>query len=1030
MSSTYSSAVDALDTLTDNLNYWTPSIIEITVATSLYNPEPQVINLVETLGFNTKNKGLDPSAVYWLPEKFDQNTPDHRRVMLAPTFALACRQAGFRSILKGWEASRSQGDPSSGYCMFTCNRYRYHKDSESELSSKFKTNRPLKSCSETCKFKFACFWSFRHHRWYLPKKQAGCASHNGHPKHEVDQVGVIASTIGLEEDELAQQLAGNHVSMSLIASIIESRIGVGLDYKQVYRRNKERLKRQLLLDFASIFDSTGEPRPDENVNHTPAEKLIWRCSANPKITYTVAYGQYDDNRLTICQRSKRPGQPYVDIVNIDPSELEDPVDSAATFAEKVRDALSIQGTGQILLGFAWTTDEATRKFNMFPEFTCSDVTMKSNAEKRPLLLLCGKDSYNKAFTHTWAFLPSQSKWVFDWFFGFAVPKVHNLYPGTLTRNFINITDEDPQACSSFRNLCGGFDSWKVYPLSRHRLCAFHKLNRNFTRGPELYPLITQRRNADIGAGLEFDMITKWLWAFIKQYETQAEADHSMALLSRYLEEDDKDHHGTMGAALKEKVVEFVSNKFQTQRHYLFGHVFHSTQTFDNVTTGVNEAENRSIKITAGGVTPNDALDTSHSKIASIDRRRHLAHERKAAYEYTAKISNPEMRECSSVGGVTSHCEDMLQVQYLASTKYLVFQPSENEYYVKYNRQPSEVPSSPLETRLQSDETRLYNRCQWYIPKYERTRVVTLVTDKGNQYAQCSCHFPTRNSMCCRHIYAILLRPPQRNDVGIRWWLSYSLYYHRDKAVTAQLDKIADQQGPGTHVLPSDIRPLNEEDLEYPIHFFTRSLDTVLMVGKNYWTESLRNPHKPVIGHGLSLLDGGFMQPAGMTTEVHLSQMTQDSLSYPNSGSDDEQCDPFGEEEPNRFTDDADYETPLSKSVSTHSQNMPLYNAIHDCMEVQGESLEFTNMLHAFHGKLLKNQANRRRSKSNSKKPPPPPAAGMLSLSQTDTSRKCIRMKPVSSPSWYRGNRGNGGGQQKKRKAKADVTSQKQLFGTL
>ena len=78
MSSTYSSAVDALDTLTDNLNYWTPVIIEITVATSLYNPEPQVINLVETLGFNTKNKGLDPSAVYWLPEKFDENTPDHR----------------------------------------------------------------------------------------------------------------------------------------------------------------------------------------------------------------------------------------------------------------------------------------------------------------------------------------------------------------------------------------------------------------------------------------------------------------------------------------------------------------------------------------------------------------------------------------------------------------------------------------------------------------------------------------------------------------------------------------------------------------------------------------------------------------------------------------------------------------------------------------------------------------------------------------------------------------------------------------
>ena len=95
------------------------------------------------------------------------------------------------------------------------------------------------------------------------------------------------------------------------------------------------------------------------------------------------------------------------------------MDTVKEHAEKVRDSLSITGADCILMAVAWTTNDAQRKFQMYPEFTGSDVTFGTNAERRPLLVMCGKDSNDKAFSHTWAFLPSQSRWVFDWFFTYA-----------------------------------------------------------------------------------------------------------------------------------------------------------------------------------------------------------------------------------------------------------------------------------------------------------------------------------------------------------------------------------------------------------------------------------------------------------------------------------------------------------------------------------------------------------------------------------------------------------------------------------
>ena len=110
---------------------------------------------------------------------------------------------------------------------------------------------------------------------------------------------------------------------------------------------------------------------------------------------------------------------------------------------------------------------------MFPELTGSDTTEGTNREKRPLITHCGKDSNNQTFTHTHALLPSKSRWVFDWFFGCAVPALH---PKAITRNIVNCTDQDDKEHGAFCALIG---EGNPYPVSSHRLCGWHKLNRNF-----------------------------------------------------------------------------------------------------------------------------------------------------------------------------------------------------------------------------------------------------------------------------------------------------------------------------------------------------------------------------------------------------------------------------------------------------------------------------------------------------------------------------------------------------------------------
>jgi hypothetical protein len=77
------------------------------------------------------------------------------------------------------------------------------------------------------------------------------------------------------------------------------------------------------------------------------------------------------------------------------------IDSKEVFltAKETREALQVKDSEQVLLAVAFVCDDKCRLFECFPEVTFWDMALKTNHEKCPLFLACGKDSENQTFTY-------------------------------------------------------------------------------------------------------------------------------------------------------------------------------------------------------------------------------------------------------------------------------------------------------------------------------------------------------------------------------------------------------------------------------------------------------------------------------------------------------------------------------------------------------------------------------------------------------------------------------------------------------
>lgn len=331
------------------------------------------------------------------------------------------------------------------------------------------------------------------------------------------------------------------------------------------------------------------------------------------------------------------------------ADLGDITDSQAQFASTlkptIRDQLKKSGTGQILLLAVWTTDDAIRKFEMFPEFVSVDDTEGTNAEERPLHDWCCKDGNNQLFPILRAFLPSTAQWVY----AFVCRAAGVLFrkSNALSRVIKINSDANPQETRAISNAIGGASRKRyivehdgdivlpafkkqrrsshetaqdfpitslastLVPSHSHRIfdnaqqgwCGFHRINRNFTHSVEYKSILDHERNKSVYGRIEIDIIVNWMWYFIKHYKTMEEVEMSSFLLNLYLTEQDQSQHAaTLESATRSKIVEFLCKSFFIHSDMLFESCFDG-RTMGEVCTSINEAWHRATKIVASGPRP-------------------------------------------------------------------------------------------------------------------------------------------------------------------------------------------------------------------------------------------------------------------------------------------------------------------------------------------------------------------------------------------------------------------------------------------
>ena len=815
---------------------WRVDVVNIEVQTSWQDTSLITINLMDTLEqVNAIKRKTTDDDFYWLPVEFNTNTDDFREKKLTPYFVRACIEAGFNLVAHGYDSKRTNS------MRYRCNRGRFHKQSTPKDPEKVqdritRTFRPIRGEDDNCKFGFQILWNQHKSRWCIPREQAGSRQHTGHTQREPHECRMYLKDLGQEAIQLIIDGLNSSIRPAQVTTLINATNKHQLNDQQI-RNLRKKMRDSTVIRIDIIEQMTRGRNIDGTYTPTPADRLMSLLETSAQYSYTVLYANYDSDELKVYKRDKSiAGVANTTLVENPGQVYTDSTENIVTYTELVRKRLSITGSACILLAIAWTTSQCQRKFEMYPEFSCSDVTHGTNAERRPLLLFCGLDGNREAFTHTWAFLPNQSRWIFDWFFGYACAALHKA--SALQRNYVHITDQDMQELGAFEDSIG-----TVFINSRHRLCAFHKINRNFLTDTKYKPAIA-KNNMEPVRDEEFGIIVLWLNKFIRNYETEEEASQSERCLEMFLDSEDC----RLTQDLKVLTLEYFRNQFQPHRRRLYRYMFFDIPSFDHCTSSINEAENRSIKWSSTGPRACDGIDESVERIGSLQHERQMKRQRAAAIAMNSKPTK-ELHKETTLPDLTRYMSKVVAEEQSQSRNYQVHcvpvtETDKREYYVK-----------------RTVDTRKLARSSYVIPSFERTRIVRVFREHGTLVAVCSCKQYIRKQYCCRHVYACLSRGAEYTDAAVRYWNIYEYRYGgADKELTNLLRAI----GIGTKL--SGVRVSSEHLIKENIgqsnlSWFTVTLTKSRLHQNSYWYRRLLTND---YGAGQS------MGPIGLVREVHLS----------------------------------------------------------------------------------------------------------------------------------------------------------------
>ena len=376
--------------------------------------------------------------------------------------------------------------------------------------------RPSPANNESrCPFGFSLYWDGDASEedgtglWYFCADGTGCKSHRGHLKKNPEDVKLSYRTVPPSELEYARQSMALNAETAIVQPLVAHRTGITLSQDQL-RHCAGRSTEGGALD--AITGSAGSVA----THQSPVERLVQYLRNEQSLDFILlVHDNTATKLLTITRTGRNRGGSEHNAYCPNDADAD-----TLSYAESIRKSLGLSGNTKLLLGAAWASHQQQRMFSMFPEALCADVTMGTNAEKRPLLVMTSKTSENKIVRVFQALMPSQCRWIFDWCFCEAFVKLYGVK--AVERNKIILTDGDSQMYSPLVDLAN--DCQSSWHNSRHMLCMWHLINRGLK-----HQHLSEGRLTSLGKA-QFGAVQNWMYSLSDSPETSEEFDLSLKLV--------------------------------------------------------------------------------------------------------------------------------------------------------------------------------------------------------------------------------------------------------------------------------------------------------------------------------------------------------------------------------------------------------------------------------------------------------------------------------------------------------------------
>lgn len=280
------------------------------------------------------------------------------------------------------------------------------------LHRKTTSVRPV-CATDCCSFSFTVFCSAvqgNEGKWYVGsssckrRNKLTCFKHTNHLPvsnlHLPQQLSAIPDSL---IDDIKVKLKSGSPPMAIVTEVrLKHQTTISL--QQVYK-----LKHDIVDDL--IRNLGEEP------SNSAAERLIQVFKTYDDVSYI--YVKHDINSGFVTYTKSRGTLQELSHQQQNDSGLATTSDEIALW----RKDLKLGDNNQILVSFAWSHKEESRKMCMFPEFLAVDLTFGTNRQKRHLLVVSGVDGHNKSFTAFRCFMPAKSKIAYKWALHSALPFV-------------------------------------------------------------------------------------------------------------------------------------------------------------------------------------------------------------------------------------------------------------------------------------------------------------------------------------------------------------------------------------------------------------------------------------------------------------------------------------------------------------------------------------------------------------------------------------------------------------------------------